>query len=124
MTSYFYKVYSMYRVVFHYIALVYRLLKKVIQFPVPSRDVTCQTLPGGELFNNSRSEKVWLVTSRMGTGKSLTFFYSVGYRSYSIVLLYFSKLLLGRVSLFYLLIFNNNNNNNNKSFIFPQISLH
>ncbi len=36
--------------------------KKVNEIPVPSRDVTCQTLPG-------RKE-------RLGTEKSLTFFYS------------------------------------------------
>jgi hypothetical protein len=30
------------------------------------------------LFNNSRPVRVWLVTSRLGTGISLTFFYSVG----------------------------------------------
>jgi hypothetical protein len=31
--------------------LVSTLLKKVIDFPVPNRDVTNQTLPGLELFN-------------------------------------------------------------------------
>ncbi len=35
------------------------------------------TLPGREYFNYSRPGRVWLVTSRLGTGKSLTFFYSV-----------------------------------------------
>jgi hypothetical protein len=38
------------------------LQKKVSDFPVP---------------NYSRPGKVWLVTSRLGTGKSITFFYSV-----------------------------------------------
>jgi hypothetical protein len=51
--------------------------KKVIVFPVPSRDVTNQTLPGLELLKYSRPERVWLVTSRLGTGKTITFFYSV-----------------------------------------------
>ncbi len=42
-------------------------------FPVPSRDVTERTFPGWD----SRPGRVWSVTSRRGTGKSLTFFYSV-----------------------------------------------
>jgi hypothetical protein len=42
-------------------------VKKVIDFPVPSRDVT---------INYSGPGRVWLVTSRLGTGKSLIFFYS------------------------------------------------
>ncbi len=52
------------------------LLIKVIVFPVSSRDVTNQTLPGRELLNYSRPGRVWLVTSRLGTGKPL-FLYSV-----------------------------------------------
>ncbi len=51
--------------------------KKVIGFPVPSRDVTYQTLPGQELLNYSRPGRVGSVTSRLGTGKPLTLFYSV-----------------------------------------------
>jgi hypothetical protein len=51
-------------------------VKKVIIFPVPSRDVTNQTLPDREKFNNSRPGRVWLVTSRLGTGKHRTSFYS------------------------------------------------
>ena len=44
--------------------------KKISDFPVSSRDFTNQTtLPG--------HGRVCLVTSRLGTGKSLTFFYSV-----------------------------------------------
>jgi hypothetical protein len=43
--------------------------KKVIDFPVPSRDVTNPTL--------SRPGRVWLVTSRLGTRKSIQKFYSV-----------------------------------------------
>jgi hypothetical protein len=52
-------------------------VKKVIVFPVPSRDVTNQTLTCREKFNNSLPGRVWLVTSRLGTGKTITFFYSV-----------------------------------------------
>ncbi len=52
-------------------------VKKVIVFPVPSRDVTNQTLPGGEKFNYSRAGRVWLLTFQLGTGKSLTFSHSV-----------------------------------------------
>jgi hypothetical protein len=51
-------------------------VKKVIVFPVPRRDVTNQTLPGREKFNYSRAGRVWLLTFRLGTGKSLTFFHS------------------------------------------------
>jgi hypothetical protein len=50
---------------------------KVSDFPVSSRDVTNQTLPGEEKFNYFRPGRVWLATSRLGTGKWLTFFYSV-----------------------------------------------
>ncbi len=46
-------------------------VKKVSNFPVPSRDVINQTLPSGEYFNYSRPGRV---TSRLETGKSLTFF--------------------------------------------------
>ena len=53
-------------------------VKKVIGFPVPSRDVTNQTHPGRELLNYFRRGRVWLVTSRLGTVKSITFFYSSG----------------------------------------------
>ncbi len=53
------------------------LYKKVIVFPVPSRDATNQTLPGWEFLNYSRRGRVWLVTSRLGTGKTITFFYNV-----------------------------------------------
>jgi hypothetical protein len=55
-------------------------VKSVIDFPVPSRDVTnqfYQTLPGGEYFSYSWPGRVWLVTSRLGTVKLLTFFYRV-----------------------------------------------
>jgi hypothetical protein len=53
--------------------------KKVIVFSVPIRDVTNQTLSGRELLNYSRLGRVWLVTSRLGSGKTITFFYSVAY---------------------------------------------
>ncbi len=49
-------------------------VRKLIDFPVPSRDVTDQTLPGREKFNYSRPGRVWSVTPRLGTGKSITFF--------------------------------------------------
>jgi hypothetical protein len=52
-------------------------VKKVNDFPVPSRDVTNQTLPGRECLNYSRPVRVWLVTPRLGPGKWQTFFYSV-----------------------------------------------
>jgi hypothetical protein len=58
------------------VAYIYTV-KKVIVFPVPSRDVTNHTLPGRELLNYSRPGRIWLVTSRLGTGKSISFFYSV-----------------------------------------------
>jgi hypothetical protein len=51
-------------------------VKKVTDFPVPSRDVTNQTLSGREKLKYFRPVRVWLVTSRLGTGKSPTFFYS------------------------------------------------
>ncbi len=50
------------------------IVKKFIDFPVPSRDVTDQTLPGRERLNYSRPGRVWSVTPRLGTGKSITFF--------------------------------------------------
>jgi hypothetical protein len=51
--------------------------KKVIVFPVPSRYVIDQTLPGREYFNYSRPGRLCLVTSRLVTRKTITFFYSV-----------------------------------------------
>ncbi len=47
---------------------------KISGFRVPSRDVTYKILPGRELFNYSRSGRVWSVTSRLGTRKPPTFF--------------------------------------------------
>ncbi len=58
---------------------VYHTVKKGYNFPVHSRDVNKQTLPGGELLNYSFLGRVWLVTSRLGTRKTITFFYSVVY---------------------------------------------
>ncbi len=54
-------------------------VKKVIDVPVPSRDVTNQTLPGGENFNYSRPGRAWFLTSWLaGDGKIAKKFYSVG----------------------------------------------
>ncbi len=55
----------------------YTVKKNVSDFPVPSRDVTYQTLPGLEKFYYSRPGRVWKVTSRQRTGNPLSFFYSV-----------------------------------------------
>jgi hypothetical protein len=52
-------------------------VKKFYDFPIPSRDVTNQTLPDREKFNYTRPGIVWLVTSQLGLVKSLTFYYSV-----------------------------------------------
>jgi hypothetical protein len=53
-------------------------VKKVNDFPVPSRDVTHTKLSlARKNLYFSCPARVWLVTSRLGTGKSLTFFYSV-----------------------------------------------
>jgi hypothetical protein len=52
-------------------------VKKIRDFTVPSRDVSNQTLPDREKLHHSRQGRVWLVTSRLGTGKNITFFYSV-----------------------------------------------
>jgi len=49
-------------------------VKKVSDFPVPSRGVSNQALRGREKFHYSRPRRVWLVTFRLGMGKSLTFF--------------------------------------------------
>jgi hypothetical protein len=48
--------------------------KKVSDFPIPSWDVTNQTLPRRGKFNYSRPGWVGLVTSRLGTGQLITFF--------------------------------------------------
>jgi hypothetical protein len=50
-----------------YIQLIHitHTVKKVIVFPVPSRDVTNQTFPDQELLNYSLPGRVWLVTSRL-----------------------------------------------------------
>jgi hypothetical protein len=49
-------------------------VKKGYRFSLPSRDATYQTLPGWELLNYSQPGRVWLVTSRLGTGKITNFF--------------------------------------------------
>jgi hypothetical protein len=68
-------------------------VKKGYPFPVSSRDVTNQTLPGREKINYSRPRRVWLVTSRLGTGKRLTFF-----TVYSLELQYTGIMIFYRVS--------------------------
>ncbi len=52
-------------------------VKKVSRFPVPSRDVTNQSVPGREKLNYFRPGRFWSVTSRLETGKQRIFFYSV-----------------------------------------------
>jgi hypothetical protein len=52
-------------------------VKKIIVFPVLSRDITNQTHPGREILDYSRPGRVWSVTSHLGAGKTITFFYSV-----------------------------------------------
>ena len=47
-------------------------VKKVSDFPVLSQDVTDQTLPG--IIKLLPARKSWFVKSRLGTGKSVTFF--------------------------------------------------
>jgi hypothetical protein len=53
------------------LGLLLHCKKKVIHFPVPSRDVTDQTLPDREKLNYSRPVRVWSVKSRLRTGKSI-----------------------------------------------------
>ncbi len=55
----------------------YYTVKKASYFPVPSQEVTYQTLPGRGKLKYSQPGRVWLLTSWLGTGKSLIFFYSV-----------------------------------------------
>ncbi len=49
-------------------------LSTILSFSRPSRDVTDQTLPGREYFWPGR---VWMVTSQLGMGKTITFFLTV-----------------------------------------------
>ncbi len=54
------------------------IVKKVSDFTVPSRDVTNQTLPrSGIIYMKYSNSQPGLVTSRLGTGKPVTFFYNV-----------------------------------------------
>ncbi len=62
--------------------------KKVIHFPVPSRDVTDQSLPGREKCNYSRPGRE---TSRLGTGNQQTLFYSVMHSWFVLTLLVFDS---------------------------------
>jgi hypothetical protein len=49
--------------------------KKVIVFPSPAgRSLTNITPPGRELLYYFQPGRVWLLTSRLGTGKTITFF--------------------------------------------------
>jgi hypothetical protein len=59
----------------HLLNIIIRLytVERVFVFPVPSWDVTKQTLPGRELLHYSQQERVWLLTSRLGTGKRYPF---------------------------------------------------
>ncbi len=53
-------------------------VKKVVDFPVHSRDVSNQTLPNREKFTYSRPERVSTVSDiPAGDGKLITFVYSV-----------------------------------------------
>jgi hypothetical protein len=52
-----------------------KMVKKVSDLPVPSRDVTNQTLPGRVQLNYSWPGIVWLVTSA-GDGKIANLFYN------------------------------------------------
>jgi hypothetical protein len=50
--------------------------KEVNNFPIPSRDVTNLTFPGGgdNLIIPGQKRRFWLVTYQLGTGNSQTFF--------------------------------------------------
>jgi hypothetical protein len=53
-------------------------VKKGMQFSRPKPGCHLPNSPYSQkYFNYSRPGRVWLVTSRLGTGKSFTFFYSV-----------------------------------------------
>jgi hypothetical protein len=49
-------------------------VKKVGDIPIPSRDVTYQTLRGRKLFP---PRDILVIGIRLGTGMSLTFFFGV-----------------------------------------------
>jgi hypothetical protein len=59
------------------IALYIHCKKKVGGFPVPSGDVTYQTLPGGEYFDYSRPGESLVSDVPAGEGKITDLFYSV-----------------------------------------------
>ncbi len=48
--------------------------KNLSYFPSPAGMSLTKTLPGRELLNYSLPGRDWLVTSRLGTGKTITFF--------------------------------------------------
>jgi hypothetical protein len=78
-------------------------IKKVNDFPVPSRDVTNQILPRWEKLNYSWPKRVWLVASRLGKGKWKTFLYSVHSICSNLSLLGagFAKNISGLIHLYY-----------------------
>ncbi len=51
-------------------------VKKVATFPYPAR-VSLTNSPRAGLIKLFPTREIWSVTPRLGTGKSLTFFYSV-----------------------------------------------
>ncbi len=69
------------RVVLNLSILSLHCKKRLAIFYVPSRVVANQTLPCRELLNYSLPGRVWLLTSRLGTGKKITLFYSVVYNT-------------------------------------------
>ncbi len=67
--------------------------KRLAVFPSPAgMSLHDQTLPGREYLNYSRPGRVWSVASLLGTGKPLTFCYSVCFKGpkqwYGIVMIY------------------------------------
>ena len=56
--------------------------KELAIFPSPAGMSLTKLSLGGKKLNYSRPGRVWSVTSRLGTGKRLTLFYSVSYICY------------------------------------------
>jgi hypothetical protein len=50
----------------NFVYVIQYTVKKIIDFSVPSRDVTNQTLPSREKFKYSPPGIIWLVKSRLG----------------------------------------------------------
>jgi hypothetical protein len=59
-------------------------VKKVIVFPVPSRDVNIETLPGRELLNYSLARESFVSGIPAGDGKNDNLFFSVLYAHYKL----------------------------------------